>query len=354
MISSPLVSVIIPVYNAEDYLPACLDSLLCQTLTEIEILLIDDGSTDGSGRICDACAAKDARVRVIHQENQGVSRARNQGIEHAAGEYILLVDSDDWAEPTLCEQLYMTAEAHHADLCICANYNETDTRSTVRKLFPHAEILFTGDAYKKEILIPTLGLVGEKLRDPSRLDRLTPVWARLYKTSVIRDHKIRFVDTYKLPSEALQFNFEFSVHARSAVYIDRPLYHYRRSTPGSVSKSHRDDLWEKWRWWIEYMKKYISENCDDPDVWKAFHSRICCSVIPLGGNAALLHSCKSARREAKAFLRQEVYRTAFSDLDASACPFYWRVFFFSAKHRLVTLYLFLTMCMRKILKRRKA
>lgn len=183
MISSPLVSVIIPVYNAEDYLPACLDSLLCQTLTEIEILLIDDGSTDGSGRICDACAAKDARIRVIHQENQGVSRARNQGIEHAAGEYILLVDSDDWAEPTLCEQLYMAAEAHHADLCICANYNETDTRSTVRKLFPHAEFLFTGDAYKKEILIPTLGLVGEKLRDPSRLDRLTPVWARLYKTA---------------------------------------------------------------------------------------------------------------------------------------------------------------------------
>lgn len=102
----PLVSVIIPIYNTEKFLPLCISSVLNQTLTDIEVLLVNDGSTDGSGKICDEYACKDQRIQVIHTLNQGVSHARNQGLETAKGEYIAFMDSDDWIETDMIATLY--------------------------------------------------------------------------------------------------------------------------------------------------------------------------------------------------------------------------------------------------------
>lgn len=102
----PLVSVIIPIYNTEKFLPLCINSVLNQTLTDIEVLLVNDGSTDGSGKICDEYACKDQRIQVIHTLNQGVSHARNQGLETAKGEYIAFMDSDDWIETDMIATLY--------------------------------------------------------------------------------------------------------------------------------------------------------------------------------------------------------------------------------------------------------
>ena len=112
----PLVSVIVPVYNVEPYLHRCIDSLVHQTLKDIEIILIDDGSTDGCGRICDEYAAADTRIRVVHQENAGLSEARNAGIDRAKADYLMFVDSDDWAEPKFCELPLMLAKEQRADL----------------------------------------------------------------------------------------------------------------------------------------------------------------------------------------------------------------------------------------------
>ena len=97
----PLVSVIIPIYITEKFLPLCINSVLNQTLTDIEVLLVNDGSTDGSGKICDEYACKDQRIQVIHTLSQGVSHARNQGLETAKGEYIAFMDSDDWIETVM-------------------------------------------------------------------------------------------------------------------------------------------------------------------------------------------------------------------------------------------------------------
>lgn len=112
----PLVSVIVPVYNVEPYLHRCIDSLVHQTLKDIEIILIDDGSTDGCGKICDAYAAADARISVVHQENAGLSEARNAGIDRARADYLMFVDSDDWVETEFCEIPYTLAKEQHADL----------------------------------------------------------------------------------------------------------------------------------------------------------------------------------------------------------------------------------------------
>ena len=118
MSTESLVSVIVPVYNVENYLNICINSIVNQTLKDIEIILVDDGSTDKSGIICDEFALKDDRIRVIHKSNQGLSSARNVGINAAVAQYIMFVDSDDWIEPEFCEAPYKVAMDNKADLVL--------------------------------------------------------------------------------------------------------------------------------------------------------------------------------------------------------------------------------------------
>ena len=113
------ISVIVPVFNNERYLKRCLDSIIGQSLSNIEIILIDDGSTDKSGKICDMYAVTDKRVKVIHQKNAGVSAARNTGISIAVGEYIGFVDSDDWIEKQMYEKMFFEAKRSNSDVVMC-------------------------------------------------------------------------------------------------------------------------------------------------------------------------------------------------------------------------------------------
>lgn len=115
----PKVSVIVPVYKAEGYLHRCVDSILAQTFTDFELLLIDDGSPDRSGEICDEYAKKDSRIRVIHKENGGVSSARQRGLDESVGEYTIHADHDDWVEPEMLDELYKKAKEEDADMVIC-------------------------------------------------------------------------------------------------------------------------------------------------------------------------------------------------------------------------------------------
>ncbi len=125
-ISKPKVSVIVPVYKAEKYIHRCLGSLVNQTLHDIEIILVDDGSPDNSRKICDDYAAKDNRIKVIHKENGGVSSARNAGIKAATGEYSIHCDPDDWVELTAYEKLYNKAKETDADMVVCDYYAVTN------------------------------------------------------------------------------------------------------------------------------------------------------------------------------------------------------------------------------------
>lgn len=119
--ASPTISVIIPVYNAEKYLRRCIDSVLSQTFTDFELLLIDDGSKDKSGAICDEYAAKDSRVRVFHKENGGVSSARNMGLDNACGNYIAFVDADDWIDGNMYYEMFAAINESKSDI-VCCDY----------------------------------------------------------------------------------------------------------------------------------------------------------------------------------------------------------------------------------------
>ncbi len=193
----PIISVIVPVYEVEAYLERCVDSLLSQSMRNIEIILIDDGSPDACGEICDRYAAHDPRVRVIHQENAGLSAARNAGLELARGEWIMFVDSDDWVEPDFCRLPYEAALAHGADLVI----------------FGYINIL------KKHI---EEGALGREESVTYVVKKNIAVWNKLYHRSLF--HEIRFPEGYVYEDI---FATPKLVHAARSVYrLDACLYHY--------------------------------------------------------------------------------------------------------------------------------
>lgn len=131
---TPLISVIIPVYNVEKYLHRCLDSVIAQTYQNLEIICVDDGSIDDSGKICDQYAVRDARIKVIHQENQGLSAARNRGLDAAEGEYIAFVDSDDYILEDMYKKMLDKLLNYNVDLCVCQwQYEFSDGRQVVKR-----------------------------------------------------------------------------------------------------------------------------------------------------------------------------------------------------------------------------
>ena len=202
------ISVIVPVYNAESYLAACLDSILSQTYQDFEIILIDDGSTDHSGEICDAYADKDSRVCVVHQENHGVSHARNTGLSVASGDVISFIDSDDTLDPDMYELLVKTMQEHDADITHCGY-----------KHLVRDEIRLVNNT--KEIRIQT------KEEALSCFVRGTlfggGLWNKLFRRELLDD--LRFREDLKI-NEDILFNFEAFSRSTTSVFADYPLYNY--------------------------------------------------------------------------------------------------------------------------------
>ena len=129
----PSISIIVPIYNAEKYIHRCLDSILAQTYKNFELILINDGSIDNRGKICDEYSQRDNRIKVIHKNNGGVASARQCGIENAKGEYTIHIDPDDWVESNMLEELYNKAIKEKADVVICDFYVEEKDKTTYRK-----------------------------------------------------------------------------------------------------------------------------------------------------------------------------------------------------------------------------
>ena len=202
------VSIIIPVYNSEKYLQDCLDSVLSQTFTDFEVLLVDDGSKDGSGAICDAYAAKDSRIRVLHKENGGVSSARNHGIDNARGEYIVFADSDDRMTDVYLEHLMQS----EADL-VLSGVQKFGEKDTVRM-----------PARRDDFGI---GGFAAHWNTPPEMNYLyCYTWAKRFRTDIIRAHGIRFEESLFF-SEDMCFNMSYYYFAESFTEVPYPDYLYR-------------------------------------------------------------------------------------------------------------------------------
>ena len=237
---APLLSIIVPVYKVENYLPKCIDSILAQTFTDFELILVEDGSPDNCPALCDAAAAKDARIRVLHQKNGGLSAARNAGLDAARGAWIGFVDSDDYIAPEMYEALYHAVKSTGADLALC-DYAEVDEAGAS---CPQMHVSLSG-----------VELTGQELLKKASGLMVQLAWNKLYRRAIFA--QLRYPegklneDLFLIPEVCLQI--------QKAVVVPKVLYYYVQRSGSIMGKNktlrHYDAAEAAQRYW-----DYLVEN----------------------------------------------------------------------------------------------
>lgn len=331
----PLVSIIVPIYNTAKYLPKCLDSLINQSYKNMEIICVNNGSTDGSNEILENYKYKDNRIRIINTTNEGVSNARNEALKHIKGDYLMFVDSDDWIEIDTCQTVIKKVVKCNVDVVMWSYIREFSNKSLPKEIFRKQEILFEGDDIKK-IHRRFIGLVDEELADIECADALCPVWGKLYKTSIIRNNGIIFTDIRKIGTyEDGLFNLEVFQYVEKALFINCYYYHYRKSNNSSITSKYNQKLYINWLNLYAIMKNYINHNKLDNRYRKALNNRISIGILGLGLNilkANISHIKKI--KLIKQIISSKQYREAIKELDLKYFPIQWKVFYFCAKRNM--------------------
>ena len=248
------ISIIIPMYNAELYIKKCLESVINQSLDDIEIIVVNDGSTDGSLEICKRYAEVDNRIVILNNKNKGVSVARNEGINIATAEYIMFVDADDWIEENMCQNLYKRINECDADICFCNNIKEYKNKSKYIDFGSSKDEINSEEV--KEVI---LSLIEEKdKRIAHRRESFRGPCAKLYKRSIIIDNNITFKKELAI-GEDLVFNLEYLKCCKKVVIEKRFLYHYRVNLQ-SATKRYRENAWEIYRKLLIILESYLESN----------------------------------------------------------------------------------------------
>ena len=245
----PLLSIIVPIYNVEQYLDRCIQSILNQTYQNLEIILVDDGATDCSGAIADSYAAKDKRIKVFHKENGGLSDARNYGLEHVTGDYILFIDSDDFIVNIMCERLITVASSNNADIVSCNYYiyRGDDDISIHTMSVQDDKRTFTGIDMLRYYLLKT---------EPFDLN---VVWNKIFKLDLFNG-----VEPVRFPKGRVQEDnftiFRLFLNANSIVTVNEPLYYYVQRAGSIMANFTRRFMIDT----IEshmYMSDYLMNHC---------------------------------------------------------------------------------------------
>lgn len=252
------VSVIVPVYNCEKYLRKCIESIINQTLEDLEIILINDGSTDNSGKILDEYKSKDSRIKVIHKKNEGQSVARNIGLNIATGTYIGFVDSDDWIDSKMYENLYNAINKSQSDVAVCGRQACTETGKL---------------SYKSSIQDEVFHFKNESLENYiiSRLfyKHTVVVWNKLYRKELIDIYNLRFENVDYVGSEDALFNYKILCHTNKLIAINN-IYYNQLSREGSTARSYKYGYIQRTGNLIKCMEEYsknINKNILPKDIF---------------------------------------------------------------------------------------
>lgn len=314
----PKISVLIPVYNVELYLRRCVDSALAQTLQELEVILVDDGSPDNSPAICDEYAEKDDRIRVIHKPNGGLASARNAGMSIATGEYLFFLDSDDWLELDGLERLYKVAEKYQVDFvryrAIRTGWpgmelNAPCMMEPVRELHEGYYDLaaIRNEVYPRLLVTPQL-----------TMGAVVGAWGSLYRLDFLRKNQLAFYEEVKF-SEDLVFSARVVRAASSFYFVDTPgVYHYFYN-PNSISKSFRAGRWESCKSLIRTCERDFAED-KEYDFSKQLHClRWFCIMLALN-ERRFLTDVNQRQQYCRELMRDPVIRETklgFGKLDVS-------------------------------------
>lgn len=280
-ISKKLVSVIVPVYNCEKFLSICIESILRQTYTTLELVLIDDGSLDKSGALCDWYAEKDNRIKVIHQENKGVSETRKAGVDISTGEYIIFIDSDDYIEHDYVENLFNKAEILNADIVCCNCIDEgiigqpnicIESESIVSKKEEMFKLYFKG--YRFAYVL----------------------WGKIYKRNIIENIdfvKLRFTEDTHMMINSFML-------AETMVLIPYTGYHYRAQEGSVMASSKLVDIYRDTLVTTEYLLQICSHL--NEELYLHAKQRMCDVIY-----GAVLEECKVAKQKNKIFYEQKKF-----------------------------------------------
>ena len=235
-----LISIIIPVFNVEKYLHRCVESVLSQTFADLEVILVDDGSTDQSGHICDEYSRHDKRVKVFHQVNAGPSSARNLGLSVASGDYIAFVDSDDYLDTSMYQKLYNVLTKTNADIAVCNFFHVSTTKERMIVDHGFGSCSIENEDIVKHVISKCYN--GKGAWDFSPCDKL-------YNSDIIRKNKMEF-DESRIKAEDRFFNLMAFYHARKIAYTNEVLYYYVRNENSITHYFSRNQLAE-WKREIE-------------------------------------------------------------------------------------------------------
>lgn len=270
-----LISIVVPVYNVEKYLKRCIESLINQTYKNLEIILVNDGSTDNGLKICEEYLKIDNRIKLINKENEGLGITRNCGIDNAKGKYIAFLDSDDYIEADFYEKLYMSAIENNSDM-VFASFKKVDKNDNIyaiRQSKLNKEV-YTKDEIIPNILYNVIGAVDEAKQLP------ISACVILYNKEIIDKYKIYFLSERKYISEDIIFNLEFILKTATVSIVPNAYYYYC-DNQNSLTRTYKKDRFEKikimYEYLIEFMKKVnlIEETKKGINHYAISHIRAC-------------------------------------------------------------------------------
>ncbi len=330
---APFFSLILPVYNVKQYVERCVQSILAQSFSDYEVILVDDGSTDGSGELCDVLSGRCDRISVLHKENGGLASARNAGMEKAQGEYIWFVDSDDWIEPGSLEILYDYAAREKTDI---VKFDYIRVEGTSQPV--HCNV--TPGVYREERL--------EQLRNRAFLTAgkyVLSVCTHLYRRKFFVQNPPTFISERLVGSEDDLFNLEVLAKAESICVIPNTLYNYFQRM-GSLTQRYKKNLPGRY----EILYNSLRETYDRFGILQQYESRISTyyvwhllrgTCIPNAYYVTQAHSLWEGRKEIREFLGSQCFRKAYKRLDKSVFSLKNRVHLLAMKWKLEPLFYWL-------------
>ncbi|MGN0485178.1 MAG: glycosyltransferase family 2 protein [Lachnospiraceae bacterium] len=265
--AQPLISIIVPVYKVpEQYLKKCIESIMEQTLKEIEILLIDDGSPDQCGALCDSYAEQDNRIKVIHKKNGGLSSARNAGFQAAAGDWIMFVDGDDWIEPDMCKAMYHLGIEKDVQLVMCGITKDYGHSSTEYKFYLDEKVYTKEECrwLQQQLLIYN--------------GNIAVAYSKLIRRGFLAAHHILHDEQLRQGAEGLEFNLRLFEQLERACFLNRPFYHYIYNE-NSISASHNEENHEMVIRCFEQIRDFIETSRNKEMLLPWFDNRLLYVII---------------------------------------------------------------------------
>lgn len=330
---NPKVSIIIPIYNVERFLDRCMQSVLNQTLKEIEIILVDDGSPDNCPYLCDEYAQKDARIKVIHKKNAGLGYARNSGIEVATGEYVAFVDSDDFVDKSMYERLYATAKKKNLDTCFCGFYRHYATGKLDCKIEVPQDTYFTS---RKEVDSFLLDMVAPLPSYHSDVKYMMCVWKAIYSRTLLENYAIRFCSERVFVSEDILFHLDYLPKAEQVGFISEHLYYYCVNDAVTLSNSYSRAKFEKNKVFLDEVKRKLSLLFPE-SIYINRYYRLCFLYLRTSLNKELHSQNVREKRDKRQIVKELAgdlyFQSMFAQYPYMKLPWKHRLFFAMLKHK---------------------